>query len=116
MAHGHPPCGVHPQPDPLVSDHHGVPRAVLICPAAVAMGSVMQKADALNLLYFIDQQALFDQSVLIPFSFIYLRIVTVHLVSKQINSIQGVSSLLLAVSLCYATVCITSVQNLSHQS
>ena len=51
----------------LVSDPHGVPRAVLIRPEAVAMGSVTQKADALNRSCFIDQQAVFDQSVLILF-------------------------------------------------
>ena len=65
----------------LVSDPHGVPRAVLIRPEAVlirpeavlirpeavAMGSVTQKVDALYRSCFIHQQAVFDWSVLILF-------------------------------------------------
>ena len=51
----------------LVSDPHGVPRAVLIRPEAVAMGSVTQKVDTLYRSCFIHQQALFNQSVLILF-------------------------------------------------
>ena len=73
----------------LVSDPHGVPQAVLIRLEAVAMGSVTQKADAcidralfINKLYSIGASSFFSR---LP------TFVTVHLVSKQINSIQGVS-------------------------